>query len=138
VIRGTAVDVRDGRTVEIIISDQLGNQVRVQISVNDETYFIEGLDLADLEEGLLTVSAIVTDQCANSISAVDDTIKDTLAFIDVAADGFGDQFFVGLTLSDNSKAVLNQFGFISLPIEAIHRNRIRLRLEPPLIEGGYK
>lgn len=49
-----------------------------------------------------------------------------------------EEFFVGLTLSDNSKAVLNQFGFISLPKEAIHRNRIRLRLEQPIIEGGYK
>ncbi len=49
-----------------------------------------------------------------------------------------EEFFVGLTLSEKSKDVLNQFGFISLPIEAIHRNRIRLRLEQPLIEGGYK
>ncbi len=92
VIRGTAVDVRDGRTVEITISDQSGNQVQIQTSVNDETYLIEGVDLADLEEGPLTVSAIVTDQFDNSISAVDDTIKDTLASIDVVADGFGDQF----------------------------------------------
>ncbi|WP_394251653.1 hypothetical protein [Vibrio profundi] len=34
--------------------------------------------------------------------------------------------------------VFNQFGFISLPEEAIHRNKVRLSLAEPIIEGGYK
>lgn len=92
VIRGTASDVRDGKTVEITITDQLGNQVELQATVQNESYVIEGVDLAGLKEGLLNVEARVADQFDNSISANDDTIKDTLASIDVTADGFGDQF----------------------------------------------
>lgn len=36
------------------------------------------------------------------------------------------------------QAVLNQYGFISFPTEAIQRNKVRLSLEEPAIEGGYK
>ncbi len=36
------------------------------------------------------------------------------------------------------KCMLNQYGFISLPPEAIQRNKVRLSLAEPAIEGGYK
>ncbi len=36
------------------------------------------------------------------------------------------------------KCMLNQYDFISLPLEAIQRNKVRLSLEEPAIEGGYK
>ncbi|MGF1756346.1 phosphate ABC transporter substrate-binding protein, partial [Vibrio makurazakiensis] len=49
-----------------------------------------------------------------------------------------EQFFIELTLSENHKEALNQYGFISLPQEAIHRNKVRLSLVKPIIEGGYK
>lgn len=49
-----------------------------------------------------------------------------------------EEFFVGLTLSQDHQGVLNQYGFISLPPEAIQRNKVRLSLEEPAIEGGYK
>lgn len=49
-----------------------------------------------------------------------------------------EEYFIGLTLSDEQKSILNQFGFISLPPEAIQRNKVRLRLAEPMIEGGYK
>ncbi|MCG9662670.1 PBP superfamily domain protein [Vibrio mediterranei] len=49
-----------------------------------------------------------------------------------------EEFFIGLTLSEEQKPVLNRYGFISLPPEAIQRNRIRLKLDEPMIEGGYK
>ncbi|KZX65643.1 phosphate ABC transporter substrate-binding protein [Vibrio sp. HI00D65] len=54
--------------------------------------------------------------------------------------GFTEQekFFIGLTLSEDHQEVLNQYGFISLPPEAIQRNKVRLSLEEPAIEGGYK
>ena len=54
--------------------------------------------------------------------------------------GFTEQekFFIGLTLSQDHQAVLNRYGFISLPQEAIQRNKVRLSLEEPAIEGGYK
>jgi hypothetical protein len=92
VIRGTASDVRDGKTVEITITDQLGNQVELQATVQNESYVIEGVDLAGLKEGLLNVEARVADQFDNSISANDDTIKDTLASIDVTADVIVQEF----------------------------------------------
>ncbi len=46
--------------------------------------------------------------------------------------------FINLALNSEHKEQLNQFGFISLPEEAIRRNKVRLGLEQPLIEGGYK
>jgi phosphate transport system substrate-binding protein len=49
-----------------------------------------------------------------------------------------EEYFIGLTLSDEQKPTLNQFGFISLPPEAIQRNKVRLQLAEPMIEGGYK
>jgi phosphate transport system substrate-binding protein len=49
-----------------------------------------------------------------------------------------EEYFISLTLSDAQKPTLNQFGFISLPPEAIQRNKVRLRLAEPMIEGGYK
>ncbi len=54
--------------------------------------------------------------------------------------GFTEQekFFIDLTLSEAHQEVLNQYGFISLPPEAIQRNKVRLSLEEPAIEGGYK
>ncbi|MGF1771754.1 substrate-binding domain-containing protein [Vibrio wakamikoensis] len=49
-----------------------------------------------------------------------------------------EEYFISLTLSDEPKPTLNQFGFISLPPEAIQRNKVRLRLTESMIEGGYK
>jgi len=49
-----------------------------------------------------------------------------------------EKFFIGLTLSQEHQDVFNQYGFISLPEEAIHRNKVRLSLADPIIEGGYK
>ncbi|MFA0087218.1 PstS family phosphate ABC transporter substrate-binding protein [Vibrio sp. 10N.261.51.F12] len=49
-----------------------------------------------------------------------------------------EEFFISLALSDEQQSVLNDYGFISLPIEAVHRNRIKLGLEKPMIEGGYR
>ncbi|MFM2590115.1 PstS family phosphate ABC transporter substrate-binding protein [Vibrio sp. TBV020] len=46
--------------------------------------------------------------------------------------------FIGLALDTSIKETLNDFGFISLPEEAIRRNKVRLGLEKPIVEGGYK
>ncbi|CAK2992537.1 conserved hypothetical protein [Vibrio crassostreae] len=51
-------------------------------------------------------------------------------------------YFVTLHITEckshGYQSVLNQYGFISLPPEAIQRNKVRLSLEEPAIEGGYK
>ncbi|MEZ8640814.1 Ig-like domain-containing protein [Vibrio sp. NC2] len=92
-ITGTAVDVRDGRTVVLTITDVNGTTVTTTAITSDETYVVNGVDLSSLEEGDLQVDAVVADDFGNSITANDSTIKDTLANIEVDFDGFGDEFY---------------------------------------------
>ncbi|WP_261886987.1 T1SS-143 repeat domain-containing protein [Vibrio pomeroyi] len=92
-ITGTAVDVRDGRTVLLTITDVNGNTVTTTAITNDEAYVVNGVDLSSLAEGDLKVDAVIADDFGNSITANDSTIKDTLATIDVDFDGFGDEFY---------------------------------------------
>ncbi len=92
-ITGTAVDVRDGRTVVLTITDINGNTVTTTAITNDEVYVVNGVDLSSLVEGDLQVDAIIADDFGNSITANDSTIKDTLATIDVDFDGFGDESY---------------------------------------------
>ncbi|MEZ9314709.1 Ig-like domain-containing protein [Vibrio lentus] len=92
-ITGTAVDVRDGRTVVLTITDVNGNTVTTTAITNDEAYVVDGVDLSSLAEGDLKVDAIIADDFGNSITANDSTIKDTLATIEVDFDGFGDEFY---------------------------------------------
>ncbi|MEZ8412669.1 RTX toxin, partial [Vibrio splendidus] len=92
-ITGTAVDVRDGRTVVLTITDVNGNTVTTTAVTSNETYVVNGVDLSSLEEGDLQVDAVIADNFGNSITANDSTIKDTLANIEVDFDGFGDEFY---------------------------------------------
>ncbi|MCG9788705.1 RTX toxin [Vibrio mediterranei] len=91
-IVGTATDVRDGRVVQITITDQDANTIQVQATTQDGQYSVSGVVLTELVEGPLVVTAVVYDDVGNSISANDGTIKDTLASITVEADGFGDDY----------------------------------------------
>ncbi|MEZ9012669.1 RTX toxin [Vibrio splendidus] len=99
-ITGTAVDVRDGRTVVLTITDVNGNTVTTTAITSDETYVVNGVDLSSLEEGDLQVDAVIADDFGNSITANDSTIKDTLATIDVDFDGFGDEFYNQFEISN--------------------------------------
>ncbi|MFS1947487.1 RTX toxin [Vibrio lentus] len=99
-ITGTAVDVRDGRTVVLTITDVNGNTVTTSAITNDETYVVDGVDLSSLAEGDLKVDAIIADDFGNSITANDSTIKDTLATIEVDFDGFGDEFYNQFEISN--------------------------------------
>ncbi|MEZ9058924.1 hypothetical protein, partial [Vibrio pelagius] len=92
-IKGTAVDVRDGRTVEITITDVNDDTIVVTAITSNEGYEVNGLDISELAEGELSVEAVITDIYGSSINAFDSTIKDTLASIDVDFDGFGDEYY---------------------------------------------
>lgn len=92
-IEGTAPEIRDGRTVQITITDINGNSVTTSATTQGETYRVEGVDLSSLSEGDLSVSAVVADNFGNSVSAEDITIKDTLAEIEVNFNGFGDEYY---------------------------------------------
>ncbi|MEL0607741.1 RTX toxin [Vibrio echinoideorum] len=99
-ITGTAIDVRDGRTVVITITDVNGNTVTTTAITSNETYVVNGVVLTSLAEGDLQVDAIIADDFGNSITANDSTIKDTLASIDVDFDGFGDEFYNQFEISN--------------------------------------
>ncbi|MCF7493979.1 RTX toxin [Vibrio sp. L5-1] len=99
-ITGTAVDVRDGRTVVLTITDVNGNTVTTTAVTSNETYVVDGVDLSSLAEGDLKVDAIIADDFGNSITANDSTIKDTLANIEVDFDGFGDEFYNQFEISN--------------------------------------
>ncbi|MFS1430742.1 RTX toxin, partial [Vibrio splendidus] len=99
-ITGTAVDVRDGRTIVLTITDVNGNTVTTTAVTSNETYVVNGVDLSSLEEGDLQVDAVVADDFGNSITANDSTIKDTLANIEVDFDGFGDEFYNQFEISN--------------------------------------
>ncbi|WP_261383645.1 Ig-like domain-containing protein, partial [Vibrio cyclitrophicus] len=101
-IKGTAVDVRDGRTVAITITDVNGNTLTTTAITTNETYVVNGVDLTSLAEGDLQVDAIIADDFGNSITANDSTIKDTLATIDVDFDGFGDEFYNEFEVSNGA------------------------------------
>lgn len=49
-----------------------------------------------------------------------------------------EQRVLELTTTSNHTETLNQYGFLRLPEEAIHRNKIALKIDEPLISGGYK
>ncbi len=65
-ITGTAIDVRDGRTVVITITDVNGNTVTTTAITTNETYVVNGVDLTSLAEGDLQVDAIIADDCTVS------------------------------------------------------------------------
>ena len=81
-VSGTVTDVEDGQTVEVVITDSAGIEVTGSATVAGGAWSLDNLDLSGLEEGPLTVSATVTDQAGNPVSASDDIIHDTLASID--------------------------------------------------------
>ncbi|OIN23842.1 hypothetical protein [Vibrio barjaei] len=158
-IVGTATDVRDGRVVQITITDQDANTIQVQATTQDGQYSVSGVVLTELVEGPLVVTAVVYDNVGNSISANDGTIKDTLASITVEADGFGDDYlnaqevgssiYLGTVTNVESGQPINwvitdeQGNTLSgtSAVDAVgvwDVNRIRLRLDEPMIEGGYK
>ncbi|WP_415679370.1 Ig-like domain-containing protein [Vibrio mytili] len=103
-IQGGALEVNDDWVVQITITDSLGQTVNVSAIVKNESYQVTGIDLTSLEEGPLTVTAVITDTYGESISANDTTIKDTLADIAVDFEGNGDRY-------------LNQFEIESTRIE---------------------
>ncbi|GAL09789.1 RTX toxins and related Ca2+-binding proteins [Vibrio astriarenae] len=89
-IFGSTTSVRDGITINVVVTDVEGNQLLLTAVAQNDQYRIEGVDLSGLAEGQLQVTATVSDITGNSVSASDDTIKDTLADIQGGLDGFGD------------------------------------------------
>ncbi|WP_227390144.1 Ig-like domain-containing protein [Vreelandella malpeensis] len=71
-IRGTTTDVAPGSTVTLTITDQNGNAVTADTTVNDDgSYSVDGVDVSGLVDGELTVEAVATDRNGNEIDARD-------------------------------------------------------------------
>ncbi|MDR9830450.1 hypothetical protein RCJ22_33230, partial [Vibrio sp. FNV 38] len=89
IIEGTTDNIPDGATILLTITDVDGKQVSTSAVANDGVYRVEGVDIASLAEGDLTVRAEVGG-AFTTIEAFDDTIKDTLAEVTGELDGLGD------------------------------------------------
>ncbi len=89
-ITGTTTEIRDGIAVTVTVSDINGKTVTVNGTIDNDAYQIQNVNLTALAEGELIAEAVVTDSLGQSISATDDTIKDTLAEISGNLEGFGD------------------------------------------------
>ncbi|MDP3534496.1 MAG: retention module-containing protein, partial [Halomonas sp.] len=69
-ISGTSVDVAAGSVVAITITDQNGNTVTAQATVDaDGNYSVAGVDVSGLTDGDLTIDAVATDNNGNEIEA---------------------------------------------------------------------
>ncbi|MCA6719551.1 RTX toxin [Vibrio sp. 1409] len=91
-IQGDALKISDEWLVTITITDSLNNSITVTTTVENESYTLSGVDLSSLAEGPLTVTSVVSDIYGNNLNAVDTTIKDTLATVNVNFDGGGDEY----------------------------------------------
>ncbi|RAJ93549.1 hypothetical protein B0I24_11932, partial [Aliidiomarina maris] len=78
-ISGTSVDVAAGETVAITITDQNGNTVTAEATVNaDGTFSVEGVDVSGLTDGPLTIDAVATDNNGNDITADTSAVLDAV------------------------------------------------------------
>ncbi|MBT1446428.1 hypothetical protein KJI95_18190 [Shewanella sp. JM162201] len=108
-ISGDATNGRDGDTLLLEIIDSAGNRLTFTVIILNERWSIEGLDLSSLAEGPLTATISAPDYPGQVENASDDTIKDTLASIDIAVDSHGDGVLSGAEspLTDISGKVSN-------------------------------
>lgn len=90
-IIGTTDKVPDGAEILIELTDINGQMVTATAIVDSNSYRVDGVNIVELDEGSITVRAVVVD-AFNVIEAFDDSVKDTLAEINGEIDGLGDAF----------------------------------------------
>ncbi|WP_338590257.1 adhesin [Shewanella khirikhana] len=91
-ISGDAINGRDGDTLLLEIIDSAGNRLTFTVTIQNERWSIEGLDLSSLAEGPLTATISAPDYPGQVENASDDTIKDTLASISIEVDTGEDEY----------------------------------------------
>ena len=91
-ISGDAINGRDGDTLVLEIIDSAGNRLSFTVTIQNERWSIEGLDLSSLAEGPLTATISAPDYPGQVENASDDTIKDTLASISIEVDTGEDEY----------------------------------------------
>ncbi|WP_445001434.1 Ig-like domain-containing protein [Halomonas mongoliensis] len=85
-VTGTTANVPEGSTVSIIVTDTLGNTATASAVTGADGSYSTEIDLSDLQDGDLTVEAVVTDQTGTSVDAADDAVKDTIAEATITID----------------------------------------------------
>ncbi|MCQ8880048.1 hypothetical protein NQT69_18785 [Pseudoalteromonas shioyasakiensis] len=85
-IFGTVIDVEDGQTVTINVSDENNNSVDFEAVVEDGQWRVDNADLSTLADGTLTITSQVTDLSNNTAQASTTILKDTLATVTITID----------------------------------------------------
>ncbi|MFB2681248.1 hypothetical protein [Shewanella mangrovisoli] len=91
VIRGTATNIENGRTVTVTLSDDNGHQKQLTTTINNGMWVLSPQDLSDFDDGSLTASVTASDAAGNSASASSATPVDTQAVISVHIIDGGDE-----------------------------------------------
>lgn len=89
VVSGTVLNIEDGQTVTVTLSDDVNTQIFTTI-VSAGNWSITGIDTSVFDEGRLTATADVVDLAGNPATALDTTVKDTLAAVTVSILDGGD------------------------------------------------
>ncbi|WFE71382.1 Ig-like domain-containing protein [Halomonas sp. M1] len=78
-ISGSTTDVAEGQVVALTITDTTGATVTAEATVQaDGSYSIDGVDVSSLQDGLLTIEAVATDNNGNEIEADTSTELDAV------------------------------------------------------------
>uniref|UniRef100_UPI0025BB4DE6 retention module-containing protein n=1 Tax=Halomonas sp. TaxID=1486246 RepID=UPI0025BB4DE6 len=85
-VTGTTTNVPEGSTVSIVVTDTLGNSATATAVTGVDGSYSTEIDLSDLQDGDLTVEAVVTDQTGTPVDAANDAVKDTIAEATITID----------------------------------------------------
>ncbi len=83
VIQGTVVNVEDGQTVTVFLTDNFGHSLTVTAIVTAGTWTLAAQNLSTFDDGSLVVTASVNDAAGNPASAQTQLAVDTTATIDI-------------------------------------------------------
>ena len=83
VIRGTALNVENGQTITVTLTDSTGYSRQLTTTVIAGAWSLNALDLSDFADGTLTASATVTDLAGNPATSSTTINIDTQASITV-------------------------------------------------------
>ncbi|MBW8186544.1 T1SS-143 repeat domain-containing protein [Shewanella nanhaiensis] len=85
-LQGQALFARDGQQLSLTLTDSQGVQLTILVTVTDQSWQINDLDISQLAEGTITAEISAPIYPGESNSASDTSVKDTLATIDINLD----------------------------------------------------
>ncbi|MDP5254302.1 hypothetical protein Q9R01_09130, partial [Vibrio sp. HB161653] len=95
VVRGSVIDVEDGQTVTVVLSDGT-NEVSVEAVVENGEYVTEATDVSAFADGTISATASVTDVAGNPVVSAPDSVElDNTAAITTSIDKTADSVING-------------------------------------------